>query len=149
MRLERRARAHRQGRLPGASALRQKTILVVDDDELARRSMKAILQHSGFLQILEASNGVHALTLFNALGETIDLIVTDIQMPGMDGVTFVRLVKQELPRIPVIYVSGHTQPKELVESDEYCAFVQKPFLPKTLMDAVRECLEENPNLSVV
>ena len=121
--------------------LSEPTILVVDDDELALRSMRAILQHNGFAQVLEAHNGVKALALVRRLGEAIGLIVTDIHMPEMDGIGLVHLVKQEFPNISVIFVSGQLQPKELVESDEICAFVRKPFLPKTLVAAVRECLE--------
>ena len=118
-------------------------ILLVDDDELARRTIKTILQRNGFTRTLEANNGIHALLLLQDLGEAIDLIVTDVQMPEMDGIALVLAIKRETPNIPVVYVSGYPRPEGLTESEPYCEFVRKPFLPKTLVAAVRKCLS-NP-----
>ena len=105
--------------------------LVVDDEESVRQYVSTILQREHF-QTLEAEDGVHALQIVQDLGGGLDLIVSDIQMPRGDGLSFAHAVKRSFPAIPLILVSGYATP------DADFDFVQKPFKPATLVRAVRK-----------
>jgi CheY-like chemotaxis protein len=76
------------------SALRQESILLVDDDDLHRSCLKEFLERRGYL-CLEAVNGVKGLEVFRH--ESVSIIITDNNMPEMDGLTFIEKVKQEFP----------------------------------------------------
>ena len=97
----------------------------------------AVLQCDGFLTI-EAENGVHALDLLNKLDGAVDLLVSDIKMPVMDGITLARSVLAEFPSIPVILVSGYADIAQAKLPNSGFEFVQLPFHPDTLA----ECREE-------
>ena len=107
--------------------------LVVDDEPSVRKYVSAILEREHF-ETLEAEDGAHGLQVVNELGGGLDLIVSDIQMPNMDGVTFAQAVKDSFPEMPVILVSGYS------EADGGFEFVEKPFSPGALLKAVRNVL---------
>ena len=105
--------------------------LVVDDEPSVRRYVSTILQREHF-RTLEAEDGVHALQIVQDLDGGLDLIVSDIQMPNGDGLSFAHAVKGSFPAVPVILVSGYAT------QDDGFEFVQKPFKPATLVTAVRK-----------
>jgi two-component system cell cycle sensor histidine kinase/response regulator CckA len=105
--------------------------LVVDDEPAVRRYVSAILQSENFLT-LEAEDGAQALQMVRELDGDVDLIVSDIQMPNVDGLSLAQAVKRSFPGIPVILVSGNAKPDASFE------FVKKPFLPATLIGVVRK-----------
>jgi len=107
--------------------------LVVDDEPSVRRYVSAILQRENFTT-LEAEDGSHGLQIVQERDGDLDLIVSDIQMPKMDGVTFAHAVKHSFPALPVILVSGYA------EADAGFEFVEKPFSPGALLKAVRNVL---------
>ena len=75
-------------------------------------------------------------------GETIDLILSDVIMPGMDGPTLVQLLRQELPGVKVILMSGYAEDAaRAIESDPSLNFLPKPFTPADLLDRVRRLLD--------
>jgi two-component system, cell cycle response regulator CpdR len=82
-----------------------KISLVVDDEPSVRNFIMAVLQSDGF-QSIEAENGAQALELLRKPGTDVDLVVTDIKMPLMDGMTLACSVRAEFPAIPIILVSG-------------------------------------------
>jgi len=94
--------------------------LVVDDDEAIRSYIQSIL-HSENFETLEAEDGGQALEIVRMLDGGVDLIVSDIQMPGGDGITFAKAVRASYPFVPVILVSGSA------EADPDFEFVEKPF----------------------
>jgi two-component system cell cycle sensor histidine kinase/response regulator CckA len=112
-----------------------KTCLVVDDEPSVRAYIRTILERNQF-QVIEAENGFQAAQTVQQLGEAIDLIVTDIYMPGGDGLTFASSVRESLPRLPIILVSGYGDPPWKRFPSTSFAFVPKPFLPATLLSAV-------------
>ena len=122
-------------------AMSHKISLVVDDEPSVRKFITAVLQNNGF-QTLEAKNGVHALELLRKLGGAVDLVVSDIQMPLMDGIALACSVRAEFPAIPVILVSGYS---DLLQAHRLHAFefVPKPFLPATLSKAVKKVMRLN------
>jgi two-component system, response regulator PdtaR len=104
--------------------------LVVDDEPTVRRYVSTILAGEHF-QTLEAEGGAHALQIVQELDGGVDLVVTDIQMPNGDGLSFAQAVRNSFPAVPVILVSGNAKPDTCFE------FVKKPFLPATLVNVVR------------
>jgi CheY-like chemotaxis protein len=95
--------------------------LVVDDDADVRKFISATLQREDF-QTVEAEDGAQALRIVRELGEDVALIVSDIQMPNGDGLTFARAVNKAYPAVPIILVSGCSEP-----SAEFDYFLRKPF----------------------
>jgi len=109
-------------------------ILVADDDPTVRHFVKVVLNREGY-QVLEASSGESALALARKLAGAFDLVVTDIQMPGMDGRALGEAIRELASNVPVIYVSGQVENADLNKPDEGFVFIAKPFLPKTLLKA--------------
>jgi CheY-like chemotaxis protein len=109
----------------------QRISLVVDDEPAVRKYIATIL-NGEHLQTVEAEDGTDGLRIVQERGDDVALIVSDIQMPNGDGVTFAHAVKAAFPALPIILVSGGAEP-----SPEF-GFIRKPFLPGTLLKAVRE-----------
>jgi DNA-binding response OmpR family regulator len=86
-------------------------------------------------QVLEAQDGVQALRLASKVGDALDLIVSDIQMPGGDGLTLARSVRESFPRLPIILISGQVESASQRSGISF-EIVQKPFLPETLLAAI-------------
>jgi len=117
------------------------TVLLVEDEDAVRLFGARALRNKGY-RVLEANDGEHALDVINEYGEPIDLILTDVMMPGMDGHTLVRLVLEELPEIKVILMSGYTEdaiPGEIT-SDASINFLSKPFSLQDLASKVKDVL---------
>ena len=117
----------------------QKVSLVVDDEACVRNFIMAVLRSDGF-QTLEAENGVQALELMRKLDPAVDLLVSDIQMPKMDGITLAYSVRAEFPTIPLILVSGYAEVEPAKLPAGSCEFVQKPFPPATLLRTVKKVM---------
>jgi CheY-like chemotaxis protein len=116
-----------------------KISLVVDDEPSVRKFIMAVLQTEGF-QTIEAENGVQALELMRKLDTPVDLLVSDIQMPKMDGLTLACSLRAEFPAIPVILVSSYAETEQAIHTELNVEFVQKPFLPATLLRTVKKVM---------
>lgn len=112
------------------------TVLLVDDDEQLREMCRTYLAESGF-RVLEAGNGLEALLIAMQWKGAIDLVVTDVAMPKINGAKLGRVFKQIWPDINILYISG--TPRETVgeELPADCAFLAKPFGPDELVNALR------------
>ena len=84
------------------------TILLVDDDEVLRRFVQRILEQQGF-HIIAASDGAEALQVASAYAAPIDLLLTDVIMPKVNGLVLARRLLHERPGIGVLYMSGHVE----------------------------------------
>lgn len=120
------------------------TILLVDDEELLRAGVQEMLELQGFM-VITAANGEQALA---CLAEKhIDLIITDLVMPKMDGIDFVQLLRKSWPDIPVIVVSGSTRNImqrygiDTIQVPGADASLSKPFKGVDLVAQVKELLE--------
>ncbi len=129
-------------RLGNSTIMRKKgfeTVLVVDDDPLILHIIEAEIALYGYKPIL-AKNAEEALTL--AESEKVDLLVTDIMMPGMNGIDLAKQFAVSHPEIKVLFMSGYICPslahQGIPESE--CAFIQKPFAPNTLVKKMRNVL---------
>jgi PAS domain S-box-containing protein len=114
------------------------TILVVEDEDAVRRLTCRILSRHGY-RVLEAANGQRALATWNEHGGNIDLLLTDVVMPGMSG-------KELAERIGIepVFMSGYTDDVVLRHGVEGLRLVQKPFDADTLLAAVRSALDRAP-----
>ena len=95
------------------------TILVVDDEEATRSVLCWVLEDGGNV-VHTAPDGAEALTLLHAQ-KPIDIVVSDINMPGMDGLALSKRIEAEFPQIPVLLISGRPRPPDVL------AFLAKPF----------------------
>ncbi|MBK8247750.1 MAG: response regulator [Gemmatimonadetes bacterium] len=119
------------------------TVLLAEDEPTVRLLMKRVLQRAGFV-VLVASDGDEALDLSRGYAGPIDLLVTDVIMPGMGGGELSRRLRQERPGLRVLHVSGYTagalRQNEALEDG--AAFLQKPFTPRALVSRVVEVMGE-------
>jgi two-component system, cell cycle response regulator DivK len=119
----------------------QPVILVVDDQEDNRAIFSAVLEHHGYA-VIQAENGRRSLEL--ALDHLPGLILMDLHMPVMDGWEATRLLRgdERTQRIPILAVTAEDRTSRTRLRDAgFCAFLQKPVHPRTLMRAVTCCLE--------
>jgi len=124
-------------------------ILVVDDEELARFTIREILTNAGH-EIEEAENGDEAIKRQKA--EPFDLIVTDIIMPGKDGIETITELKQDDPAPIILAISagGPTGDSDFLKRAESAGaddFLAKPFSEEGLVQKVDECLRILPEES--
>ncbi len=113
------------------------TILLVDDDEALRHFAWRILLEQGF-HVIEASDGAEALEVASAYDQPIDLLLTDVIMPKVNGLALARGLLQERPGIRVLYMSGYMEKSMLLAKHPESVLLQKPFTPETLIAAVRQ-----------
>ena len=119
------------------------TILLVEDEHMVRTVTERALTRHGY-KVLSASNGEDALELL-AGDETVDLLISDVVMPLMDGPTLVRAARQEFPDLPILFMSGYAE-EQLRKSIDIAnvAFLPKPFSMLELAETVRAVLEAAP-----
>ncbi len=119
----------------------KRTVLLAEDEPTVRLLMKRVLERAGYA-VLIATDGDEALAISRAYGSTIDVLVTDVIMPGMGGGELSRRVRAERPGVKVLHVSGYTAGalRHHEELEDGAAFLQKPFAAKTLMLKLKEVL---------
>ena len=116
-------------------------ILLVEDEEGLRALNARGLTSRGYT-VLEAGNGVEAIEVLEKSGKPVDLVVSDVVMPEMDGPTLARELRSRNPELKIIFVSGYAEDafqKNLPEHGQF-AFLPKPFTLKQLVAAVKETL---------
>lgn len=125
--------------IPPRLSQAKETILVVEDEPGVRRATVRILESYGY-HVLVAQDGATALSLA-AARESIDLVVSDVVMPDLDGPAVVALLRKRWPELKALFVSGYTAEHfaegSAVRND---TLLQKPFRPKELANAVREAM---------
>ena len=124
-----------------------KTVLVVEDEASLRTLEKRFLLRSGF-QVIEASSGAEALDLVkDKEPDSIDLLVTDLVMPGrLGGMELAELLKEKFPKLEIIYTSGYSPDfrESATQLIEGVNFLQKPFKFQALLDLSGERLKGRP-----
>jgi CheY-like chemotaxis protein len=127
------------GRKPSPKG--SETILLVDDEEGVRKLVHAVLQSNGY-EVLEASNGLAALAVYEKNGHKIDLVLTDVVMPQMSGFELGRQLEANSPAVKILYMSGYRDSALGVGGIQPPkAFLHKPFTPDVLLTKVREVLD--------
>ena len=120
--------------------------LVVDDEQIVRELATTILRAARASRSQAAANGVGALELLSGMPEGIDVLVTDVSMPGMGGRELAARVAELLPGVPVVFMSGYSDEILGGAPDDRTplTFLAKPFSPRTLVRAVREAVAWEP-----
>lgn len=117
------------------------TILVVEDEELVRRLAVAILSRRGY-RVLAACDGSEGLKIAGDYPEPIDLVFTDVRMPGMNGYEFAKKITEMLPHLKVLFASGY--PESVIAEEGVVAvdieFIAKPYAPGDLLMRVAKLL---------
>ena len=119
----------------------QGTILLVEDEEGLRVLNARGLQSRGYT-VLQASNGIEALEALERQGGQVDLVVSDVVMPEMDGPALMKELRKRNPDIKIIFVSGYAEDafeKSLPDRKQF-NFLPKPFTLKQLVSVVKETM---------
>jgi two-component system NtrC family response regulator len=121
----------------------KKTIMVVDDDRNTRRLIEGILKKTGSYDVIQAANGEACLKKMDE--EEIDLVLMDIQMPGIDGIETLQKIVERFGQLPVVMMTAHGTIERAVSSMKQGAydFVTKPFQGDRLKVTVKNALEAN------
>ncbi len=117
------------------------TVMLVEDDDPVRIFGARALRNKGY-KVIEARSGEAALDLIRNAAEPINLLITDVVMPHMDGPALVREVREMNPEMKVIFISGYTEDafRQRLDSDLGIEFLPKPFSLKELAAKVRDVL---------
>jgi two-component system, cell cycle sensor histidine kinase and response regulator CckA len=123
---------------PDSTTEPRRVVLVVDDEQGLRELVCRTLQAEGFTT-LEAGHGAEALEVMEGAVEPVDLVVTDVVMPGMDGRELGRRISQRWPDLPILYISAYDVNDIFRRGSPRTSapFLQKPFPPEGLITTVR------------
>jgi CheY-like chemotaxis protein len=121
---------------------RRQTVLVVEDESALRRLMTKVLEAEGF-QVVEAKDGEQAVEICKFWDEPIDLVVSDLAMPKLNGLQLKEIVAGLRPTVRFLLISGYAE--DVVEDPTILRtdtnFLEKPFLPDELIRKVRQLLQ--------
>ncbi len=124
-------------------------ILLVEDEELIRNMAREILERQGY-QVQSYENGLEALMGLESLREPIDLVITDVVMPQMNGRELAeRLMALRGATLKVLYISGYTESEVVYHGvlEEGIEFLPKPFTPSALIQKVRGILKGEDDMN--
>jgi CheY-like chemotaxis protein len=113
-------------------------VLVVDDEDAIRNIISTILTFTGY-EVIEARNGLDAVAIFRSCADLIDLVITDLKMPVLNGYETVRRIREIKPAIRIIYMSASD-----VNTPVDALFLSKPFN----IDDVRACVGDAMAMNV-
>src|SRR5512134_3074364 len=118
------------------------TLLIVENEAAIRNLLQMALRKSGYM-VLAAESGREALDLLRDHRGSVDLLITDVMMPDMDGPELVRQMSQVRPETRTLFMSGYTDDalgdRGVLPSN--VNFIQKPFSPKAIAQKVRDILD--------
>ena len=115
------------------------TVLLVDDEQEVRSIIADILRNEGY-RVLEAASGHEALAASDAHPGNIDLLLTDLIMPGMTGRMLADLLSSRRPGITVVFISGYVIDPSDSLPEQGIYFIQKPVAAETLLKKISEAL---------
>lgn len=120
---------------------RRRTILLVEDEPFVREATCNILQRAGF-EVLPAADAPDAMEIYEQRQPSIDLVITDMVLPGATGQQLGQDLRQRSPEVKVLVTSGYGNPEyngEAPESHTY--FLAKPYSRRTLLEKIEQILE--------
>ncbi len=115
------------------------TVLIVDDEEIVRVSCRRILVPEGY-DVRSAGSAAEGLAILADC--PIDVVLTDLKMPDIDGIEVLRRVKEEWPDIEVIMITGYQTINTAVQAIKLGAFdyIEKPFIPNDIVEAIEKAI---------
>jgi two-component system cell cycle sensor histidine kinase/response regulator CckA len=116
------------------------TVLLVEDEPMVRAVAERALTRHGY-KVITANNGEEALEVIDR-GDEIELLISDVVMPGMDGPAMVAEARKSRPELPILFMSGYAeeQLRKSIDLDKV-AFLPKPFSVQELAEAARKAIE--------
>jgi CheY-like chemotaxis protein len=121
----------------------RETLLLIEDEREVRDLAVMALQRDGYT-VITAADGPAALRAAEAPGKTLDLVVSDVVLPGASGPETVAKLRERFPDVGVLYISGY--PEDRIDASEFkrsaVGFLSKPFKPSELSRAVRILLDD-------
>ena len=115
-------------------------VLLAEDEETIRRLVTEVLGRSGYM-VFAAASGDEALRLLDEHGDEIELLLTDVVMPGMSGPDLARAASLVKPSLRVLFTSGYTSEPDEAFDDPDVEFIAKPFSPQALVAKVQQVLD--------
>lgn len=126
------------------------TILLVEDEECVRNVTREVLESDGY-RVLEAEDAIDGIRLCELHRGSVDLVLTDVVMPGMNGREMAKRLVDRHPQVKVVFMSGYTDNPVLRNAfaDYNTVYLQKPFTVQVLRSKVREVLQSRtaPDIS--
>ena len=117
-------------------------ILVVDDEPGVRLVIRRMLDEQGY-QVHEAGDGLQALEMVRAAPDLLDLVVSDLAMPRLNGIQLVQVLSVESPEIPFVLISGYAAPElERFGIVAPCGMLAKPLVEDVFLAEVKRCLRQ-------
>jgi glutaredoxin 3 len=110
-------------------------ILVVDDEPFFRSAVSSILRRAGF-QTIEARDGLEGYEIVQAIGASVELLLTDLRMPRMDGLSLIEAVRELHPKMAVLLMTGSRFENQPIKY----SFLRKPIRREALLEAVRSAI---------
>lgn len=125
------------------NASRDKSILLAEDAEIVREMVQEILKNDGY-EVFAYPDGQKAFAFFQQNPEKVDLVVTDIVMPQMNGKELAQQCRSERPDVGILYMSGYLDSQLNTEEDlsGNTDFIAKPFRPAELLQKIEELIEQ-------
>src|SRR5579872_2779685 len=118
------------------------TVLLVEDDEMVRSFLSEVLEMYGY-GVITAATATEAVTLCTYVGNSIDMLISDVSMPDVGGLEFVASIKAISPSLPVLFISGY-DPSDMIEKHRAFItnypFLRKPFTTPMLMGTIQQIL---------
>ncbi|MGO9515442.1 MAG: response regulator [Candidatus Korobacteraceae bacterium] len=124
-----------------AASAPKPVILLVEDESIVREVTREVLERAGY-QVLESDGPGEAIRLAEAHRGRIALLLSDVVMPGMNGIELARLIQERQPRLATVFMSGYASPAVLhpAARDVRSTYIQKPFTVDALLAGVTEAL---------
>jgi CheY-like chemotaxis protein len=124
-------------------------VLVVDDDVTVRKISRSVLSAMNF-QVITASDGTEALMHVAEKRADLRAVITDLHMPNMDGLAFVRVLRHMMPSVGIVVSSGRLDERERNEFGELgvTAILEKPFSQDKLVEALGSVLEVQVSFAI-
>jgi PAS domain S-box-containing protein len=128
-----------KGQTPAVASAALSRILLIDDDDLVRETLADQLEDAGF-SVVVAASGSEALALISA-GEAIDVLITDLSMPGLNGVTTIQRARELRPRLPCFLLTGYMGERAALAAEDNFTLVRKPIALADLTAQIEARLE--------
>jgi CheY-like chemotaxis protein len=119
-------------------------VLVVDDQPEIRAIVREVLMDAGVAQIFEAANGREALSFVDTDMDLINFIISDWNMPALEGIDFLRQLRSVNSALPFLMVTGRCDKTSVIEARAagVSAYIRKPFSPKQLEDKIKVLIQD-------
>ena len=126
----------------GSTPASGRLILLVEDESVVREVTRQVLEHAGY-EVLESDGPREAMRLAEVHQGRIALLLSDVVMPGMNGLDLARRIQKTQPRLATVFMSGYANPVVMQKAEPLSTYIQKPFSVDALLEGVAEALAKS------